>query len=35
VLGVVAHAIANATGVWITIHAKQSIPEVVSAPGDD
>ncbi|MBZ5698735.1 MAG: molybdopterin-dependent oxidoreductase [Acidobacteriia bacterium] len=47
VLAAVAHAIANATGVWIkelpitperimnAIHAKQSISEVVSTPGDD
>ena len=47
VLGAVAHAIANATGVWIkelpitpekilsALHAKQSIQEAVSAPGDD
>jgi 4-hydroxybenzoyl-CoA reductase alpha subunit/xanthine dehydrogenase E subunit len=47
VLGAVAHAIANATGVWVkelpitpekilnALHAKQSIPEAVSAPGDD
>jgi 4-hydroxybenzoyl-CoA reductase alpha subunit/xanthine dehydrogenase E subunit len=47
VLGAVAHAIANATGVWVkdlpitpekilkAIRAKQSVPEVVSAPADD
>ncbi len=47
VLGAVAHAIANATGVWVkdlpitpekilkAIRTKQSVPEVVSALGDD
>jgi 4-hydroxybenzoyl-CoA reductase alpha subunit/xanthine dehydrogenase E subunit len=47
VLGSVAHAIANATGVWVkdlpitpekilkAVRAKQSVPEVVSASGDD
>lgn len=47
VLGAVAHAIANATGVWIkdlpitpekivnALQAKRSVPEVVGAPGDD
>lgn len=47
VLGAVAHAIANATGVWVkdlpitpekivnALRAKRSVPEVVGAPGDD
>jgi CO/xanthine dehydrogenase Mo-binding subunit len=47
VLGAVAHAVANATGVWVkdlpitpekilkAIRAKQSVPEAVSAPSDD
>ncbi len=47
VLGAVAHAIANATGVWVkdlpitpekilkAIHAKQAVPEMVSTATDD